>query len=94
MNDANLYYNYNSSAPQSAHNLQASPPLFLIRAVNNGLSFIVTSLQAPSSIPLNTTFTPSNGTGTSLGSRVYDSGSVTGYVNNAQANELRALYPA
>jgi hypothetical protein len=92
MYDASYYYN-NGSAIQSTHNVQ-SPPLFLIRTINNGLSFNVTSLQAPASIPVNVTFTPSSGAGTSLGSRVYDSGSVIGYANNAQANELSALYPA
>jgi hypothetical protein len=92
MYDTSYYYN-NGSAIQSTHNVQ-SPPLFLIRTINNGLSFNVTSLQAPASIPVNVTFTPSSGAGTSLGSRVYDSGSVIGYANNAQANELSALYPA
>jgi hypothetical protein len=92
MYDASYYYN-NGSAIQSAYNVQ-SHPLFLIRTINNGLSFNVTSLQAPASIPVNVTFTPSSGAGTSLGSRVYDSGSVIGYANNAQANELSALYPA
>jgi hypothetical protein len=93
MYDASYYYN-NGSAFQSNHTVQASPPLFLIRTVNNGLSFNVTSLEAPASVPLNVTFMPPNGAATILGSRVYDSGSVTGYINNAQANELSALYPA
>jgi hypothetical protein len=99
MYDTSYYF---SSAIQYAQNLQtsparnpqASPPLLLIRAINNGLAFNVTSLQSPVSVPVNATFTPPNGVGTSLGSRVYDSGSVTGYVNNEQANELSVLYPA
>jgi len=92
MSYTNNYYNYSSSAPQSAQ-MQASPPLLLIRGVNNGLSFSVASFQSPGTIPYQTTFTPPNGADASLGSRVYDSGSVTGYVNNEQANELSALYP-
>jgi hypothetical protein len=82
------YYYYNGSVLQSARDLQAGSSLLLIRAVNDGLSFHVTSLHNPDSIPYQTTFTPPNGAGTSLGSKVYDSGSVAGYANNARANEL------
>jgi hypothetical protein len=74
-----LFY-YPEVAAHQVNGTNASNPIFLVRAAEGGGSFSVASLYQGNAT-LYGEFTPGEWNTTDLGSRIYDSGSVTGYQN-------------